>query len=87
MQLLSASDRAAHRLREAVARVELVGAITVFIVWNSIPGLDGSSKLRIAECAPTGRVDVDPSGVATFFGSEIDAGELNVPSLPTQLRL
>ena len=27
------------------------------------------------------------SGVATPFGSVIDDGELNVPSLPTQLRL
>ena len=64
------------------------GASTVFIVWNSTPGLAGSSKLRIAECSPgTDGLMLTTSGVATFFASVIDAGVLNVPSLPTQLRL
>ena len=52
VQLLSASDRSAHRLGEVVPALNSYGASTVFIVWNSIPGLDGSSKLRIAECSP-----------------------------------
>ena len=63
------------------------GAITVFMVWNSIPGLDGSSKLRIAECAPTSGSMSTWSGVATFCGRVTEPAVLKVPSFPTQLRL
>lgn len=62
------------------------GASTVFIVWKSMPGVDGSSMLRIAECPPGAALTPTGSEVATPFSSEIDEGLLNVPSFPTQLR-
>ncbi len=68
--------------------VNVSAATTVFSVWYSIPGVFGSSRLRIAEWIPdVVGLTVTSSVAGAFLPSEIEPAELNVPSFPTQFRL
>ena len=63
-------------------------ATTVFIVWYSMPGDSGSSRLRTAEWMPTlPTLTWTGTWTASFFASDTVAGAEKVPSLPTHDRL
>ena len=88
MLLLSRAERAGLGDRVVVAAAELVRRrLTVFIVWYSTPGVVGSSRFRIAEWGPLVVGLTVTATAPTLFGSAMMPAELNVPSLPTQLRL
>ena len=63
--------------------------MTVFRVWYSMPGLLGSSRLRIAEWAPysAGSMLTSSSRGEPFGSVIVDSSSENVPSLPTHERL
>src|SRR3954453_12620359 len=68
--------------------VKAYGATTVFIVWYSVPGDVGSSRLSTAEWMPTlPTLTWTGTWTASFFPSVTVAGDEKVPSLPTHERL